>query len=280
MWMLLTLLTGLFFTAEGLAKRYVLRAQTDVWAFSFFYSLVGTVITLPFIVLAPTVPTTPSAWTLTVFIGALIVANNWLLFKASAKLEASLVGSLHKLRLVWIYALGLVFLHETFSLTKFWGTLLTVVAGLVIIHGFRRPKSMQGAALAVAATFFNAAIIIVAKHMLGTLSVISLTFFGFFLVPLIINFICMPRAWQRITALRTAGLKGVLLACTLGALANLTLIGALSLNDATSTVVITEAFLILILVGEHVILKEKEYLWVKLVSVILAIGGAILIQLS
>jgi uncharacterized protein (UPF0303 family) len=33
------------------------------------------------------------------------------------------------------------------------------------------------------------------------------------------------------------------------------------------------------LIGEHVLLKEKEQLWVKLVSILLAIGGAILIQL-
>lgn len=280
MWLILTLLTGLLYTAEELTKRYVLRAQIDTWAFSFFYSLVGAVVTLPFLLFSLQVPTSATSWLLVAGIGALIVANNWLFFKASGQIEASLVGSVMKIRLVWVFVLGLLILHEPFSWAKLFGTLLTIAAGLVIVHGFKRPKSIQGVTLVVAATVFNAGIIILAKYLLGTFSAISLTFFAFFLTPLVMNYVLMPNAANRIRHLSKSRMKGVIITCALGALANLTLIGALSLNDATSTIVVTEAFLILILVGEHIFLKEREYVWVKVVSVLLAICGAILIQIS
>ena len=67
--------------------------------------------------------------------------------------------------------------------------------------------------------------------------------------------------------------------CAVGAVANLVLNLALSLNDATSVMVVSEVFLVLILAGEHILLKEKEQLWVKFGSIALAVAGAIIIQL-
>ena len=41
-----------------------------------------------------------------------------------------------------------------------------------------------------------------------------------------------------------------------------------------------EAFLILVLVGEHIYLKEREKTWIKAGTVALAVAGAVLIDLS
>jgi drug/metabolite transporter (DMT)-like permease len=132
--------------------------------------------------------------------------------------------------------------------------------------------------LVLAATVFNATLIILSKYLLGSFSVGALTFIGFFLMPLLINAVAMPRVAGRVKALYRLDGRMVLLACGLGALVNLALIGALALRDASSVIIITEVFLILVLVGEHIWLKEKEYVWVKLASVGLAVAGAILIQ--
>ena len=67
--------------------------------------------------------------------------------------------------------------------------------------------------------------------------------------------------------------------CAVGALANLALNKALSLHDATSVMIISEVFLVLVLAGEHLVLKEKEQLWIKLGSIVLAIAGAVMILL-
>jgi drug/metabolite transporter (DMT)-like permease len=278
MWIVLALLSGAFATGENLLARHTLRANRDVWAFSLLYSLVGAVITLPFMFYHLALPQTLGPWLLAAFVALLIVGNNYLLFKATGQLEASLVGSLLKLRLVWVFILGIVLLRDPFSWTKLAGTVMTLLAGWVIVHGFKRPRSLVAVMLVLAATVFNATLIILSKYLLGSFSVGALTFIGFFLMPLLINAVAMPRVAGRVKALYRLDGRMVLLACGLGALVNLALIGALALRDASSVIIITEVFLILVLVGEHIWLKEKEYVWVKLASVGLAVAGAILIQ--
>lgn len=279
MWIVLALISGAFATAENLLVRHTLRAKRDVWAFSLFYSLVGAVITLPFMFYHLVLPQTIGSWLLLGLVALLIVGNNYLLFKAAGQLEASLVGSLLKLRLVWVFIFGITLLHDPFSWTKFAGTVAALLAGWVILHGFKRLKSYAAVMVVVAATLFNAGVVVLAKYLLESFSVGGLTFIGFFLLPLIINAVAMPRMADRARALYRADGRVVILACAFGALCNLAINGALALRDASSVIIILEVFLILTLVGEHIWLKEKEYVWVKIASVALAVAGAILIQI-
>lgn len=278
MWFLFAALAGTLYTGEILLQRFLLRSQKDAWAFSFFYSLVGTVIALPLMLANPEVPGSIGPWLLAGVIGVLIVCHNLLIFKASHYLEASLVGALAKLRLVWIFALGILVLGTTFFWSQLFGILLAILAGLVIIHRFQRPESMTGVALVISSTVFAALIIILTKHLLGPFNVVSLTFFATFLPATVLNFILMPRAGSRIVALFRDDWRVVLLTCSFGAVANLALNQALSLHDASSVVIISEVFLVLVLAGEHILLKEQEQLWIKLLSIVLAIAGAVLIQ--
>jgi drug/metabolite transporter (DMT)-like permease len=205
MWIVLALIAGAFATAENLLVRHTLRAKRDVWAFSLFYSLVGAVMTLPFMFYHLVLPQTIGPWLLLGVVSLLIVGNNYLLFKAAGQLEASLVGSLLKLRLVWVFILGILLLQDTFSWTKFAGTVVTLLAGWVILHGFKRPKSYTAVMIVVAATLFNAGIIILAKYLLESFSVGAITFIGFILLPLIINAVAMPGMADRTRALYRAG---------------------------------------------------------------------------
>lgn len=279
MWFAYAALAGALYTVEGLLQRFLLRSQKDAWAFSFFYSAVGAVITFPLMLSNPKIPSELGPWLLALLVGALIVCHNLLIFKATHFIEASLLGALGKLRLVWIFALGILFLGTAFSWSQLFGTILVMLAGLVIIHRFKKPKSMTGILLTLVATVFAAIIIILTKYLLDSFNVVSLTFFATFLPAAILNFVLMPRAGSRIKILFKDDWRIVLLACSFGTFANLALNQALSLHDASSVVIISEVFLILVLVGEHTLLKEKEQLWVKLVSIVLAISGAILIQM-
>jgi len=280
MWLFFALISGVFYTAENLILRYLLRQQKDAWAFAFFYSAVGTVITLPFMLAMPKVPHELGLWLLVPIVGLLIVANNLLLFKSSGLLEASLVGALLKLRLVWVFILGVLILQTPFSWDRLLGTILAITAGLIIVHKFRKSGSITGVSLVVMATIFNASIVILSKYLLNSFNAVSLTFFVSFLPPMIIMLVVMPHALVRIKKLFKNDWPIVFAACACGAFANLALNAALSLHDATSVLVISETFLILVLVGEHTVLKEREHGWVKVLSVALAIAGAILIDIS
>jgi drug/metabolite transporter (DMT)-like permease len=279
MWFFFAALTGMLYTGEMLMGRFLLRKQNDAWAFSFFYSLIGTIITLPLMLADFKVPHHIAPWVLAAMVGVLIVCNNLLLFKASSYLEASLVGTLGKLRLAWVFVLSIIFLGTVFSWSQLAGTALAILAGAVVTYRFKRTESIHGIVFAISATIFAALIIITTKYLLHSFSVAGLTFFATFLPATILNFVLMPKASTRIRRLFRVEWRSVLLTCALGTFANLALNKALSLHNANSVVVISEVFLVLVLVGEHAVLREKEQLWIKILSVTLAILGAILIQI-
>jgi drug/metabolite transporter (DMT)-like permease len=279
MWFIFSALAGLLYTSESLLQRHFLRKQKDAWAFSFYYSLVGTIISFPFMIASPVIPNTAGPWLGALLVGLLIVGNNLLLFKAANHIEASVIGTLFKLKFVWIFVLSIILLGNAFEWTKLGGVVLTIAAGLIIMHRFKRPASSTAVSLVLMATVLNALIIIASKYLLDYFNVPSLTFFATFLPALLLNFILMPKATARIKSMFTADWKVVFGICAVGAVANLALNQALSLHDATSVIIISEVFLVLVLAGEHLVLKEKERLWIKLGSIALAIAGAIMMQL-
>jgi drug/metabolite transporter (DMT)-like permease len=280
MWLIFSLLTGALYTGESLIQRFVLRQQKDAWAFASFYGLVGVVVAFPFMIVAPKIPTQPHIWLLVLLMGLLVVGNNLLLFRSSNFIEASLTGALLKLRLVWIFIFSLLFMSDIFSWPKLLGTLFAIAAGVIIVHNFKKPKSTAGILLVLGATVFNASIIVLSKYLLESFNVASMTFFAIYLPATIMMLFITPRLLPRIKKMFREDKKAVIMACALGALTNLALNAALSLHDATSVIVINEAFLVVVLVGEHIFLNEKEKPWIKLVSVSLAIMGAVLIEMS
>ena len=280
MWLVYALCAGLLYTAEGLIARHVMRAKKDAWAFSFYFSAVGALVSLPFMLMAPTIPHTITPWLLAGLVGLLLVGHNLLSFLASKHLEASLGGAVSKIRLVWVFILSVALLGEQWSWGKFMGTLLAFAAGAIIVHGVRRTGSAVGVMYVLAATLFYAFLIILYKYLFRSFNTVSLTFFVTFLPAAILNFVLMPKAVPRIVKLYKEDGRMVLAGCGLGALANLAMNAGLESGEATAVLVIMETFLIVTLVGEHILLREKEQMWVKVAAVTLAVAGAILIRIS
>lgn len=279
MWLIWALLSGLFYTASGLITRYVLKGNKDSWAFSFYFSFIGALISLPFILNQYQGGKSWQIWVLTFLVGILIVGHNWLNFKSSNYLEASVGGAILKLRLAWVLIFSIIFFQESFSWYKLAGTSLAVFAGIIIIRGIKRPNSVKGTLLAFSSTVVYAAVIMFYKILFKEFNAVTLTFF-IFLIPSVLNFIIMPKAIHRLEKIIRLNGKVVILACGLGGLANLAMNQGLSGAEATKVLVIIESFLVLALVGEHLWLKERTYLPVKIAAVIAATAGAILIRLS
>ncbi len=279
MWLIWALLSGLFYTASGLITRYVLKGNKDSWAFSFYFSFIGALISLPFILNQYQGGKSWQIWVLTFLVGILIVGHNWLNFKSSNYLETSVGGAILKLRLAWVLIFSIIFFQESFSWYKLAGTSLAVFAGIIIIRGIKRPNSVKGTLLAFSSTVVYAAVIMFYKILFKEFNAVTLTFF-IFLIPSVLNFIIMPKAIHRLEKIIRLNGKVVILACGLGGLANLAMNQGLSGAEATKVLVIIESFLVLALVGEHLWLKERTYLPVKIAAVIAATTGAILIRLS
>jgi drug/metabolite transporter (DMT)-like permease len=205
----------------------------------------------------------------------IIVGHNYLYFRASNHLEASVSGAIGKLKLVWVFILSVVMLQAGFSWLKLLGTLCTIAAALVITRKIRRPESLSGFAFAFSSTFTAALIYILYKQLFSSFNAVSLTFFIAFLIPTIINFVLLPKAVVRISAIFKQQGRLILLACSLGALANLAQIAGLAVGEVTSVLVVTEAFLIITLIGEHLVFRETDQALAKMAAVLLATAGAV-----
>lgn len=280
MWPVFALVSGSFYTLQGLITRHVLKGnKKDAWAFSFYFSAVGALISLPFFLTNFKVAYTWSYWIIMIIVGLLIVSQNLLNFKSANHLPASVGGAMTKFRLVWVLVLGVIILKESLTWQKTIGTTLAVLAGIVILNKVKKIGSIEGLILIFSSTFFYAIVIILYKYLFQAFNSQSLTFF-IFLFPMLINLLIMPNSINRIVALIKTDGRFVFIACVLGAFANLAMNYALSIGEASRVLVIIESFLIVTLVGEHLILKEKEHLAIKLVAVILAIMGAVLIRIG
>lgn len=280
MWLIFALLAGIFYTISGLITRNVLkRDNNDAWAFSFYFSAVGALVSLPFMLSEPKMANQIQPWLLMIGVGILIVIQNLLSFASSKYISPSVGGSITKFRLVWVMLLGIIILHESSNAFKIVGTLLTVASGIIIMRKFLKPKDIKGIIYTFVATIFYAIVIVLYKFLFSSFNSQSLTFFIFF-IPMLINLIIMPNSIKRICALAKNNFKMVFLGCTLGGLANLAMNKGLSLGEASKVLVIIESFLVVTLIGEHFFLKERENLFIKIVAVILATTGAILIRIS
>lgn len=279
MWFTFSLLSGLFYSVQGLITRKVLKGNKDSWAFSFYFSLIGAVVSLPFFISRFKVSENPMMWGLLFIAGALIVTQNFFQFKSLNYLSASVNGSINKFRLVWIFLLGVFILNESWSVQKITGTLLTIVAGLLILKKLNTKLNAVGIFYAFISTVFYGIVILLYKFLFRDFNAQSLTFF-IFLFPAIINLLIMPNSLARVKRIVLNDGWGILLACCFGAFANLAMNYALSVGEASRVNVLIESFLVATFVGENIFLKERDNLLVKLGAVILAVAGAVLLKLG
>lgn len=280
MWLFYVILAGVLYAGQWLSTRYLLKNKNnDAWAFSFYFSLIGAIVSLPFMLFRFKIAGDLHMWLIMILIGVLIVTQNLLTFQSARFVEASVSGVILKFRLVWIFIFGTIILGETFSFIKVIGTGLTIVAGLFLIQKLNKPKSLWGILLSFSSTIFYAVVIILYKFLFTTFNPQSLTFFIFF-IPAIINLIIMPHSISRVRTIIKHNPRMLLFTCILGAFSNLAMNIALSLGQVTKVNVIMEAFLVLIIVGEYYLLKEKENTFTKAIAVILVLIGAVLTRIA
>ncbi len=279
MWLLLSLAAGSFYTASDLISRYVLKKKLDPWAFSFYFSTVGAFVSLPFIFFDESNKLAMLPLLILFSLGFLIVLHNYLKMKSLNFASVSLSNTVYKFRLVAIFAFAIFTGQDVFSYNKLLGVLLVTVSGLFLLHSFKKEKSYFGLLLSLGAALVYAVVISAMKVLFNYFSVSLLTFM-IFAVPAMLNYLIMPKAKERIVKLYKQEGKMVIIACFFGALANLSINAAYNLSTVSAVAVILEVFLILVLLLETLVLNEKEQLIAKVLAVIVALMGAILVQLG
>jgi drug/metabolite transporter (DMT)-like permease len=155
-WALVPLLAATMFAVYGLLTRYV--ARKDSASVSFFWTgIVGAVAMTPFGLLHWTWMT-PADWGWMAALCCTSAFSHWLLIKAYAVAEASVVQPFAYLQLVWASAIGLLVFGETLRTNVTIGAGIVVAAGIFTLWRQRvREKAGQSGGQALSSAAFDPA---------------------------------------------------------------------------------------------------------------------------
>ncbi len=276
MWYVFALAAGVLYTASILLTRRSLNKGGDPWVFSFYFSAIGALVSIPFVFVGLQASATFLPWAFLLITAALVVFHNFLNFTALKHLNASVHGTFYKLRLVWSFLLGIIFLQESWTALTLVGVAATVTAGALLLWKKGEPVSKVGLLFVFGSSVVNVLALLLYKQLFADFNVGTLTFMMFF-VPAILNALIIPNFWQKAAGATKNHVWTLGIACTLGGFANLAMNQSIALGQVTGTLVIIEACLIFILAGEHFFLKERKDLFRKAAAVLLATIGAICI---
>ena len=175
--------------------------------------------------------------------------------------------------------MGIVFLNEALSIDKVAGAVLTITAGLLILGKFKSKENFKGLLYAFVPTFVYAAIITLYSVLFNKFNTASLTFF-IFLVPAIANWIIMPGSNNRIlTFLKRHPVFVIISGCFAG-FGNLAMNEAFKVGEQGRVIILLEVFAVVLVASEYFILKEKEKPVIKIIALILAIIGGVLVKIG
>ncbi|MGV8151138.1 MAG: EamA family transporter [Candidatus Woesearchaeota archaeon] len=278
MWFLYAIISGVLFGLNSLVVRYYSKKHKDSLITSFYFSFLSAIILLPFFIYEAKISNTYVFWGGILLLGAILVLNNLLSFKAAQLVGPTATNTIFKIRLLWILIIGIWVFNEKITWINFLGMVMILVAALLIVDFKNWNSSKKGVLFLLITTITAATIAFLLKQMLTMSGVASLTFL-IFLMPAIINAAVIPNFFKR--AIKNfSNIKLLVLIALLGVLANFSLVKALSYDALAGIFFIMDASFIIILFGEYIWLKEKERILWKIASVILAIIGTVLIYIK
>lgn len=280
MWFLFAIISGFFFSSLNILERYLLKdTDSDPIAFTFFFSLTCSILCFPIIFLDLKFSNDPKSWLILFTVCGLLSANNILNSMAVKYSNATIVGTIGKFRIVWVFLIGLILAYETWSHAKGLGIFLTIIAGIILVAKFDQNSSFKGTVYAFTSTLFGGIAIALYTPLLDEFSVFTLTFLVF-LFPTMINFVVLKNRIQRIKTQYKKQTWRLLVVGLFGAIANIAVITAINEGEASRVLVIVEAMFILVLIGEHFLLKNKTQIIRKSTAATLATIGAILMRIA
>lgn len=280
-WLFFVLLSVVFFSITNLLQRALMRKQDSnpiVYAtiFQIFCTVIVASIAFARGFTMPPITSLPFNFLLLAFFYA---GMNFFLFKAYQTTQASTVTILMSSRALWTILVALLFLGETYNLTKTLGTAVILVAVFLVTKSPKNFRISKGELYVLAAAFCLGVASANDAYILRTAEPFSFTVIAF-LFPTIVLLASHPKTifeakqllsrnvlWRIIilSLVFSAAVLGSSLAYAHGA-------------PASQAGPITNSAVILTVVLAAIFLKEREALVKKLFATVLVILGIALLS--
>ncbi len=281
MWLILSLMAVVMFTAQNLLMRVLAVKSTHPRTFSVVFNSWGTLFAaILFIIERPSLANLPQfSWTQTLLIVGAILAYGLYErthFLARKQIDASTTAILFRLSPVITFIGAILFLHEPLTITKLVGATILIGASLIVVH--KNPKLQASRAVWIA---------VFAAVMLGLAGLFDKP--ASFGIPANLYSVALWGLSKLIVAFPSISLSQLKKEFVIGGwkvavTALLNVVGfvfylqALSLADTSRVTPITSSSGTLVILGGILFLHEHTFMWRKLLAGLLMLIGMYLLR--
>lgn len=238
--------------------------------------LINAALSIPLLFYQFRLPTDPTTWVLVIFSIGIFALSSAFFFKSYQHADLSVVTILHRSSIIYIAAIGIIFLHERLSLIGLFGLFLLFVGSASVLYEGKKIVFTKGAWFALISAFLSAVSAVIDKHVLTDFSPYTYVFINNLLVG------CMF-LWRKGTLPESVKFlkkypKQILSSSILGLSGFTVLLVLLTTSQVSQTMAVykTISFFIPVILG-ITLYKETGKLTNKLLGMALAILGMVLL---
>ncbi|MCD6414200.1 MAG: DMT family transporter [Candidatus Diapherotrites archaeon] len=280
---LVAVLIATFISGLGTVLHRRITKDEDVPSYSFLFTLIAGLFFIPLIFLEKT--RLPIGWEWIPFLAAALLwfSINIVGFTAAKHTEASLIAPLGNLKVLFLFALAVVFLHEEATAGRLIGTFLIFSGALALTWEKGALKKLKhiGVQLAIVTAFLTAVVTLLDKY--NMLIRFSKSFYGaaMYLVPCLFHGIRVTRRKHQLKKIIKNQGWYILLAGVLYGILYYLYLFAYSFKDAPISVIypISRLNLIVAVALAYIWLGERKEIKKRAIASVFMIAGAILVAI-
>lgn len=277
-WIFFAFIPAFLFTIYNLLSRVISVKSKNPRVFSVVYSFVGSAVIFPFLIFQlNSIKYVPSSIILLTIIGTIVYGIfDRFQFFASRDIEASTLAIIFRITPIATLIASVVFLDEKATLEKILGTVLIIIGNIIVIAGYKGIKFNRGFLFALIASVSLGFAYTIDKKASAYYPLVAYSFIQYFFPP-VYNLLIPPLSLKiirdevvgaswRIWAMGVVGVAGYT-----------SLIYAFSKADVSRVVPISTTSSILTVIAGTIILREKSHIMRKIIAVLVAFVGVVLI---
>ncbi len=279
-WFIFALLAALFFSAQRITSRIILREKGDPVAFTMLHDLLSGLFILPLLLFIDvSFPTNPSTWLFFIIATIFFTFGDVFSYKAVHTLDISTYQIINQLRHVFVLLAGFVFYNESLYLLKILGITLIIIGAVITLYHrsivFHKQYN-KGIVFTILSALFISLALATDKTILKDFSFVlyaALSMLGSGVLGSAYLFLT-GRGGSLVHECKLQG-KGILLAALLFSGYKIFIVFSVASGEVSRVVPVTQSSLIFVVLGGILFLKEYNRLWQKLIGVlVISLGVA------
>lgn len=263
---------------ERLSHRWVLKDRASIYGYAFLYQLAGAAVLALYLLFddtnQPQLVTVlgNSSWILAAAVAWMLFA--YFSFSADRLLPSSYKAIISRLRILWVWLLGIVAFAEVITVNKVVGGLL-LLSGVIVLSLTKEKINRRGACYEAVGSIFVSLALTLDKVLVQSLSPVFVTMLAFLNSGLLFGVIFPHCIAEAGTVLRELGWR-LALPVAAGTSSYLLFVACLKSNELTVVVPLYQTSSVATLIVGHFLFKELGNLSFKLSCGVLSAIGAIL----